>query len=161
MTHDRIEKNALLKASKKQVWSALTESQKFGSWFGMKLNGPFTAGKTIQGAISPTTVDVEVAQMQKPYEGKAVELFIDRIEPESLFSFKWHPYAIDAGVDYSKEPMTTITFTLEEKENETRLTVIESGFETIPVSRRAEAMKANDGGWSKQMELIAKYLAKN
>lgn len=160
MDTDRIEKKALLKAPRSRAWRALTDSREFGSWFGMKLEGPFKAGETIRGEISPTTVDPEVARMQEPYAGKAVELFVDRIEPETRFALKWHPFAIEPGVDYSREPMTTITFTLEERPEGVLLAVVESGFEGIPSSRRAEAMRANDGGWAKQMELIAKYLAR-
>ena len=158
MNQDQIQKQVLLKAQKSRAWKAIANSNEFGSWFGMKLDGPFVAHSILRGSIMPTQVDAEVAEMQKPYTGKAVELFIDRIEPETLFSFRWHPFAIDPKMDYSKEPTTLIAFTLEEKGNETLLTITESGFDQIPVSRRAEAMKANDGGWSKQMELIQKYL---
>jgi uncharacterized protein YndB with AHSA1/START domain len=159
MSTDRIQKNVHLKKSRARVWQALTNSHEFGSWFGMKLNGPFVANSTLRGTIQPTTVDPEVAKMQKPLEGKAVELFIEQIVPETLFSMRWHPYAIDPKIDYSKEPTTLITFTLQEKEGGILLTVTETGFEQIPISRRNEALKANEGGWSKQMELVEKYLS--
>ena len=159
MAADRIEKKILLKAPRSRVWRALTDSQQFGSWFGMKLDGPFEPGALMRGTIVPTTVDPEVAKLQQPYEGKPVELVVDRIEPERLFSFRWHPYAIEVGVDYSKEPRTLVTFTLEESANGVLLTVTESGFDEIPLVRRAAAFKANEGGWSKQMELIERYLA--
>jgi uncharacterized protein YndB with AHSA1/START domain len=160
MSSDRIEKKILLRAARSRVWRALTDSQEFGSWFGMKLEGPFVAGATMRGKIVPTTVDAETARAQKPYEGKPVELVVDRIEPERLFSFRWHPFAIDAGVDYSTEPTTLITFTLEEKDSGVLLTVVESGFDGLPLARRAAALKANDGGWAKQMELVEKYLGR-
>jgi uncharacterized protein YndB with AHSA1/START domain len=159
MSSDRIEKKIVLRASRSRVWRALTDSKEFGSWFGMRLEGPFVAGATMRGAIVPTTADPETAEAQKPYEGKPVEFFVDRIEPERLFSLRWHPFAIEPAVDYSKEPMTLITFTLEEKDAGVLLTVVESGFDALPLERRAAAFKANDGGWSKQMELIEKYLA--
>lgn len=158
MNTDQIQKKAHLKATKARVWQALTNSHEFGSWFGMKLEGPFVPHSTLRGVIVPTTVDSEVAKMQEPYEGKAVELFIEQIESEKLFSFRWHPFAIDPKIDYSNEPTTLVTFTLEEKNDGVLLAVTESGFDNIPISRRAEALKANDGGWSKQMELINKYL---
>src|SRR4051812_11519337 len=113
MSTDRIEKKILLRAPRTRVWRALTDSKEFGSWFGMKFDAPFTPGAIIRGAIIPTTVNAEVAKKQKPYEGKPVEIVIDRIEPERLFSFKWHPFALEPGVDYSAEPMTMIVFTLE------------------------------------------------
>jgi len=159
MQTDRIEKNVLLRAPRSRVWRALTDSKEFGSWFGMKLDGPFAPGAKLRGVITPTTVDAKIAALQKPYAGKDFQLAVDRIEPERLFSFQWHPYEVQPGIDYSKEPMTLVTFTLEEQKGGVLLTVVESGFDKIPLSRRAEAFKANEGGWAKQMELIAKYLA--
>ena len=159
MQTDRIEKNVLLRAPRSRVWRALTDSKEFGSWFGMKLDGPFAPGAKLRGVITPTTVDAEIAALQKPYAGKDFQLVVDRIEPERLFSFQWHPYEVQPGIDCSKEPMTLVTFTLEEQKGGVLLTVVESGFDKIPLSRRAEAFKANEGGWAKQMELIAKYLA--
>lgn len=159
MQTDRIEKNVLLRAPRSRVWRALTDSKEFGSWFGMKLDGPFAQGAKLRGVITPTTVDAEIAALQEPYAGKDFQLVVDRIEPERLFSFQWHPYEVQPGIDYSKEPMTLVTFTLEEQKGGVLLTVVESGFDKIPLSRRAEAFKANEGGWAKQMELIAKYLA--
>lgn len=159
MTTD-IKKQILLKAPPTQVWSAITRSQEFGSWFGMKLEGEFKVGQMIRGHIVPTSVDPEVAKLQKPFEGKAVELFVDRIRPETKFCLKWHPFAIDPAVDYSQEAMTLITFTLEPRDGGTLLTITETGFEFIPASRRADAIKANDGGWAHQTLLLQKYLSR-
>jgi uncharacterized protein YndB with AHSA1/START domain len=158
---DRIEKSVLLQAKIARVWQAVTDSKEFGSWFGMRLDGPFVAGGKMRGVIVPTSVDPEVAKLQKPHEGKPVEFVVDRIEPRKLFSLKWHPFAIDPKVDYSGEPMTLITFTFEEKGEGVLLRLTETGFEKIPESRRDAAFKANDGGWAKQMELIEKYLARD
>jgi uncharacterized protein YndB with AHSA1/START domain len=159
MNTDRIEKKVLLHAPRKRVWRALTDSSEFGRWFGVRFDGPFTPHARMRGVIVPTTVDAEVAKSQKPYEGKSFEITVDRIEPERLFSFRWHPFAIEPGVDYASEPTTLIVFTLEELGNDTTLTVIESGFDQIPLERRAKAFDANDHGWAAQMTLIEKYLA--
>jgi uncharacterized protein YndB with AHSA1/START domain len=161
MTTDRIEKKVVLKAPMDRVWRAISDAKEFGSWFGMAFEGPFVQGKPLKGRIVPTTVDAEVAKLQKPHEGKAFEITIDRIEPMRKLSFRWHPFAIDPSVDYSKEPTTLITFELEKVSGGTQLTITESGFDKIPLARRAEAFKANEGGWEKQTQLIAKYLAKN
>jgi len=98
--------------------------------------------------------------MQKPYEDTRFEITIDRMEPERLFSFRWHPHAVDAEADYSKEPMTRVTFVLEDVEGGTKLTVTESGFDQIPLERRAKAFTANEHGWAIQLTLIEKYLAR-
>jgi uncharacterized protein YndB with AHSA1/START domain len=158
-TTDRIEKKVLLRAPRDRVWSAISDAKQFGTWFGVELDGPFVAGAAIKGRITPTKVDPEVAKMQEPHTGKAFDITVDRIEPPKLFSFRWHPFAIEPDVDYSKEPTTLVTFQLEEATGGTQLTITESGFDKIPLERRAKAFAANDGGWTKQLELIAKYLA--
>ena len=158
MNSAKIVKTVLLNAPLDRVWRAITDSKEFGTWFGMRLNGPFTAGQPIKGVIACTAVDEEVARMQKPYEGTPVHFFVEKIQPQTLFAIKWHPYAIDPKVDYSIEPMTLITFELEHQEQGILLTITESGFDKIPLHRRAVAFKANEGGWQKQTELITKYL---
>ena len=117
-TPDRIEKQVLLRAPRAKVWRALSDSAEFGLWFGMKVEGPFVAGTTVRGAIVPTIVSEEVAKMQKPYEGKAFELQIVKVEPERIFSFRWHPYAVEPDVDFSKEPTTLIVFELHDAKAE-------------------------------------------
>jgi uncharacterized protein YndB with AHSA1/START domain len=156
---DRIEKKILLRAPRQKVWRALTDSKEFGSWFGMKFDGPFKAGCTMRGTIVPTTVDAEVAKLQQQFEGFAFEILVEQVEPERLFSFRWHPHAVERDVDYTAEETTLVTFTLEETAGGILLTVTESGFDRIPLARRAKAFAANEGGWSKQVEMIAKYLA--
>jgi uncharacterized protein YndB with AHSA1/START domain len=134
MNTDRIEKKVLLRAPRNRVWRALADSTEFGAWFGMKFDGPFAPGASMRAAIVPTTVDAEVAKAQKPHEGIPFEIAIERMEPERLFSFRWHPHAIEPGVDYSAEPTTLVAFELEEVEDGIMLTVTESGFDQIPLA---------------------------
>ena len=157
---DSIEKQVFLRAPLARVWSAISDSRQFGSWFGVKFDGPFKPGERIAGTIVPTTADAQIAEMQKPYEGMTFDITVDRIEPQKLFSFRWHPAAIDPKVDYSHEPATLVVFQLEEVPGGVRLTIVESGFNGIPLPRRAEAFKMNEGGWAAQTMLIEKYLAK-
>ena len=156
---DRIEKKVLLRAPRARVWRAISDSEEFGSWFGMRLDGPFVAGKTLHGKIVPTKVDAAVAEKQKPHEGQEFDVIVERVEPERLLSLRWHPYAIERGTDYSKEPTTLVVFELAEQDGGVLLTVTESGFDKIPLARRAEAFKSNEGGWTLQMQLIEKHLA--
>ena len=155
---DRIEKEIMLRAPRTRVWRAITDSQEFGTWFGARFDGPFVAGTVCRGVIAPTKVDATVAQAQQPYASMPIEITVDRIEPERLFSFRWHPYAIDQKVDYSAEPMTLVEFALEEAPGGTRLKITESGFDRIPLARRATAFTANEGGWTMMIGLVDKYL---
>jgi len=159
MTTDRIEKQVLLRAPLARVWQAISDTKQFGAWFGAELDGPFVAGRTVTGRIAPTQVDPEVAKMQEAYRHVTFAWQVERVEPLRALAFRWHPFAIDPAVDYSREPTTLVEFVLDEVPGGTRLTITESGFDRIPLDRRAKAFAANDGGWAKQTELITKYLA--
>jgi len=156
---DRIQKKVILRAPLERVWNAITDAAQFGAWFGAAFDRPFTAGAPLRGTIAATKVDPEVAKAQAPYVGKPFDIVVDRIEPMRLFSFRWHPYAIDPAVDYTSEPTTLVTFELEGVAGGTQLTITESGFDAIPIERRAKAFEMNDGGWTAQAGLLQKYLA--
>src|ERR1700676_4627227 len=158
MNTDSIEKKTLLRAPRKRVWRALSDSTEFGTWFGVKFDGPFVPGACMRGVIVPTGVNAEVAKAQKEYAGLPFEISIEQMEPERLFSFRWHPFAIERGVDYSVEPTTLVVFALEEVANGVMLTVTESGFDRIPLVRRARAFTANEEGWSMCVKMIEEYL---
>lgn len=118
------------------------------------------AGECVSGRIVPTSVDPEVAESQKPYEGRRFDITVDRVEPMRLFAFRWHPYAVDPEVDYSGEPTTLVVFELKDTPEGVVLTIAESGFDQIPLARRAEAFEMNEHGWEAQLTLIAKYLSR-
>jgi uncharacterized protein YndB with AHSA1/START domain len=146
--NDRIEKRIELKAPISRVWRALTDHQEFGAWFRVKLDGPFVPGEVARGHIT-----------YPGYEHLKWEVVVQKMEPERLFSFTWHPYAIDPEVDYSKEPSTLVEFRLEEIADGTLLVLTETGFDRIPAGRRPEAFRRNDGGWSEQMKNIDAHVA--
>ncbi|MFL5379593.1 MAG: SRPBCC family protein [Myxococcales bacterium] len=155
---DRIQKTVFLRAPLERVWRAISDPAEFGTWFGVAFDGPFVAGARVTGRIVPTKVDAEIAKAQEPYAGTKFECSIDRVEPMRLFSFRWNPYGVEQGVDYSKEPTTLVTFALEEAPGGTKLTITETGFDQIPLARRAKAFSANAEGWAMQAKLIEKYL---
>jgi uncharacterized protein YndB with AHSA1/START domain len=159
MSTDRIEQKILLRAPLERVWQAISDSNQFGYWFGVTFSAPFTPGAHMAGTITKTKVDPEVAKLQAPHEGKKFEFWVERIDPPRSISFRWHPYAISPGADYSREPTTLIVFALRAVGEGTELTVSESGFDQIPLQRRADALKANDSGWAHQITNIQKYLA--
>ena len=106
---DRIEKKVLLRAPLARVWTAVSDAQQFGTWFGMTLDGQFEAGRRIKGRISPTKVDAEVAKMQEPWAGMACDFHVERVEPMDHFSFRWHPGAEEAGPDLTAEQVLRLT----------------------------------------------------
>jgi uncharacterized protein YndB with AHSA1/START domain len=145
---DRIEKQVTLDAPRSRVWRALTDVAQFNAWFGAALTGRFIPGAEVSGRITI-----------RNYEHVTLTIWIETMEPERFFSFRWHPYAIEPGVDYSSEPTTLVSFTLEDAGAGTRLTIVESGFDAIPESRRAKAFSMNSKGWDGQAENIRKFLA--
>lgn len=155
---DRIQKSILLKAPRDRVWRAIADSGEFGTWFGVAVEGKFVPGGTLAARIAPTKLDPEVAMLQEPYAGMLLEIAVDRIEPMRLFSFRWHPFAVDAGVDYAQEPQTLVVFKLDVVPGGTMLTITESGFGQLPSGRREKALEANDGGWQHQTKLIERYV---
>jgi uncharacterized protein YndB with AHSA1/START domain len=151
---DRIEKQIELNAPLSRVWRALTDYREFGEWFRVKLDGPFVPGKVSRGQIT-----------YPGYEHVKWEAVVEKMEPERLFSFTWpHPKSLEKGddpPDYSKEPSTLVEFRLEKTAKGTLLTVTESGFDKLPLDRRLEAFRRNEGGWAEQAKNIEAYLAKN
>lgn len=158
MNHDRIEKKVLLNAPLDRVWRAISDAQRFGAWFGMEVEGGFVAGTRVRAKIRPTKVDAAIAEMQKPYDGVAFALQIEEVEPMRRFAFRWHP-GVPESENLPDEQMTLVEFTLEQKTDGVLLTITETGFERIPLARRADAFAGNEGGWTHQLDLIGKYLA--
>jgi uncharacterized protein YndB with AHSA1/START domain len=149
MANDRIEKQMELKAPVSRVWRALTDYREFGEWFRVKLEGPFVTGQVSRGQIT-----------HPGYEHLRMEFVVQKMDPERLFSYTWHPYAIDPAVDYSKETPTLVEFRLEKSANGTLLVVTESGFDKIPSDRRLEAFRMNENGWAQQLKNIESHVAR-
>lgn len=147
MSTDRIEKSIELKAPLDRVWRALTDHREFGQWFRVRLESPFVIGRSTRGRIT-----------HPGYEHVVMEVVVQAIEPLRLFSYHWHPYAVDPKVDYSQEPPTLVEFRLEPTPAGTLLRVTESGFDAIPAGRRDEAFRMNSGGWEAQMKNIAAHV---
>jgi uncharacterized protein YndB with AHSA1/START domain len=145
---DKIEKQIELKAPIARVWRALTDFREFGTWFGLRLEGQFEVGKPARGRIT-----------YPGYEHLAWEAVVVSMEPERLFSFTWHPYAVDPKVDYSRETPTLVEFRLEKTVAGTLLRLTESGFDKIPAHRLADALRMNERGWSEQMRNIERHVA--
>src|SRR3984957_415730 len=148
---DRLERKILLKAPRSRVWRALSNAEEFGAWFGVDFKGSaFVTGKAVKGRIT-----------YPGYEHLVMEVFVERIVPERFLSWRWHPAAIDTAVDYSEEPTTLVVFELDDAPGGVMLSVVESGFDSIPEARRATAFRMNSSGWEEQMKNIEKHVAKS
>lgn len=158
MITDQLQKQVLLSSPLESVWQAVSDANNFGAWFGVEFEGPFIAGVDLKGRIVPTKVDPDVAKLQEPHTGKPFQILVEEVTPMIRFAFRWHPFAIDPNHDYSSEKKTLVSFDLAEVNGGTQLTITESGFDQLPVERRSQAYQANDGGWTHQSRLIARFL---
>ena len=126
------------------------ERSEFGRWFGVAFKGKaFVPGQHVQGQIT-----------YPGYEHLVFDILIERMEPERLLSWRWHPYAVNPKVDYSHETPTLVVFELKDADGGTLLSVVESGFDKVPATRRAEAFRMNSGGWDGQMTNV-EHIAQN
>lgn len=146
---DRIEKRFEVNAPRARVWRAIADAGEFGTWFGVKLDGPFTPGTTVLGRVT-----------NPGFEHIQVEMLVEQVEPEGYFAYRWHPYPMDPAMDYSVEPTTLVEFRLEEVAGGTAVTITESGFDRLPATRRAEAFRMNDAGWTSQAKRIAAHVGR-
>jgi uncharacterized protein YndB with AHSA1/START domain len=148
---DRIERQILIKAPRARVWRALSNAEEFGNWFGVRLAGKrFVPGERVQGPITISG-----------YEHVVFDVVVERVEPEKLLSFRWHPYAVDPAIDYSKEERTLVTFELADMAEGTLLSVVESGFDKVPPARRLEAFRMNSGGWEAQLDNVRRHVTQS
>jgi uncharacterized protein YndB with AHSA1/START domain len=146
---NRIERSIVINASRARVWRALSNPEEFGAWFGTKLEGQtFAPGQRARGPITACG-----------HEDAWFDVVVERIEPQDLFAFRWHPYAVDPAIDYAQEEPTLVTFTLKDAPGQgTLLTVVESGFDKVPPHRRLEAFRMNDRGWEAQLNNIDRHV---
>ncbi len=146
---DRIEKTVDIRAGIDRVWRALTDHEEFGTWFQVRIEGPFIVGTR---SLGHTTYP--------GFEHVRWEAFIKDMHAPDYFAFTWHPYAVEPDTDYSSEPPTLVEFRLQPIETGTRLTVTESGFDALPAERRPLALRMNDGGWEEQVGNIKRHAEK-
>lgn len=145
---DRIERSVVLAAPRARVWRALIDAHEFGAWFGVRVQGAFAPGARVKGTVT-----------HPGYEHVVWDITIERMEPERVFSWRWHPYAVEPGVDYTGEKPTLVVFELaDDPGGGTRLTVVESGFDQVPLARRALAYRMNSEGWTHQVEAIRRHV---
>jgi len=148
-TPDTIERSVLIKAPRERVWRALADAEEFGTWFRARFEPPhFEPGAHVRARV-----------LFPGYEHVVFDLWIEALDAPERMVYRWHPYAIQAGVDYSAEEPTRVSFTLAEAAGQgTLLTVVESGFSKLPPERRDLAFRMNSGGWEAQLGNITRHL---
>jgi uncharacterized protein YndB with AHSA1/START domain len=156
-TPNEIRKVVIVQAPLEKVWEAISDSTQFGHWFGAQISGSFEPGKRLKLTIEPTRVDPQVAKSQEAYRGIEFDIWVEEVEPQRRFSFRWHPYEVD-GEEPESAPTTLVEFTLQAREDSTEVVIVESGFDSIPLHKRAKAFENNTEGWEVQAGLLQTYV---
>ncbi len=143
---DRIERIEVLPVSRELVWDAITKPEQLSQWFSIVRDMDFRVG----GDINFTWDNV-----QSPYPG-----IIEVIEPPHRFAFRWFSYAIGhPELKLRPTASTLVEFTLEEIAGGTQLTLVESGFASLPEATQAAQMQQdNQGGWQVGLAGLRTYL---
>ena len=125
----------------------MSNAEEFGDWLGVALQGKsYKAREQVRGHVTHSS-----------YEHVIFNVLIERMDPDTLLSWRWHPAGVDPAVDYTHGPTTLVVFELQKAPNGTLLSVSESGFDKVPTARRVEAFRLNSGGWDGQMDNIEKH----
>lgn len=143
----RIDRSIELNAPPERVWRALTNADELAAWFQVRIEGDLAPGNEVwMTSVHPDHAGVRfvvrIAEMTKPRR----------------VVWEWHPGEVDPGVDYSREPRTTVTFSLEPSGRGTRLSLSETGFDAIALARRAKAYTDNSQGWTDVLVWLQKYV---
>ena len=143
----RIDRTIELNAPRERVWRALTNADELSAWFQVK----------IEGAVAPD-IDVWMTSLHPGHAGQRFRVRFTEMTPPERFVWEWHPGEVDPERDYSREPRTTVTFTLEPSARGTRLSVSETGFDEIALARRAKVYKDNSQGWLEVLVWLQTYV---
>ena len=129
----RIERETVIAAPVGRVWSLLTEAEHLGTWFG-------DAGAEID--LRPGG-----AMVLRWTEHGTVYARVERVEPERVFAYRWAANLDDE--DVSDGNSTLVEFRLSAEGDQTRLQVVESGFDSLarPVDEQADKAAGNGRGW--------------
>ena len=147
--NDRIDRTIELAAPPDRVWKALTTPDEIAAWFHVAIDGPLASGHEVWMTLTGAK------GVGKRFRVKVVEMDAPR-----RFAWEWHPGEIDPAVDYSREPRTRVTFTLEPSARGTRLTLSETGFTDVSLARRAKVFGDNTKGWTQVLAWFQSYVEK-
>jgi uncharacterized protein YndB with AHSA1/START domain len=144
---DKIEKQFVVGATIGRTWRALADAREFGLWFQVDFDAPFFPGQRVTGRV-------RIAE----YKDLRFDMVIERMDAPEYLTLRWHPHAVDPAADYAKERPTLVEFRLTEVPGGTQVEITESGFEQVPLARRAEAYRAHAQGWEQQVLNLRGYL---
>lgn len=142
---DRIERIEVFPVSRERVWNAITKPEQFSQWFGIVKDMDVRVGGQINFVWD---------NERSPYPA-----VIEMIEPLHRFAFRWYSYAIGhPDLKLAPTSSTLVEFTLEEIAEGTRLTLVESGFASLPEALAASSLQDNQGGWEAGLNELRSYL---
>ncbi len=143
---DTIERSIVLPNSRARVWEALTTPAQFSQWFGHFGSSSWSRVRHIHMDFGEWGV----------HRGR-----VEIVEPMDRVAYRWthEGKEWDAAIPIDDVPSTLIEFFLADDGDGTKLTVIESGFASLPEEIRESSLLNNTQGWEEQMGNIQAFLA--
>jgi len=135
MSDDRIERDILIDASPEHVWSLVTQP---GFWVAEEASLPGTVARE-----GETTLARNASYGDYPVR-------VERLAPPSGVAYRWAPAY--PGADLTGDNSTLVEVTLVREGDKTRVTVVESGFATLPDEVRTRTREANTEGWPQVLQ---------
>ncbi len=145
MAPDTIEREITIDAPVERVWELLTEAEHFGRWFA-------DAGAEID--LRPGGEIV-----MRWHEHGTVHGRVERVEPRSVFAYRWAPFKTPSGTKPVAGNSTLTEFTLAPEGDGTRLRVVESGFQALDATdeQRRQNLDGNTEGWEHELGELRAY----
>lgn len=125
-----------------KVWAAITEADHLAKWFPQRAE----LDEVAVGAVGEFEFD--------GYGTFPVQ--IEELDPPRMIAYRWGNDDAAPVVPLDPARSTVFRFTLESINTGTRLTLVESGFDTL--TDPAASMKGNRGGWDSELDELVAYL---
>jgi uncharacterized protein YndB with AHSA1/START domain len=140
-----IERTIELPVSRQRAWEAITTPKQISQWFQGLWEFELAPGAPIHFDFGDWGI----------HRGR-----VEVVEPMDRVVYLWTHEGKDwdAAIPIDDVPNTLMEFRLDDTGNGTRLTVVESGFASLPDDIRENSLRDNTQGWDEQMGNIQKYL---
>jgi uncharacterized protein YndB with AHSA1/START domain len=137
-----VERSIWIAAPRERAWRAVTEPEQLDQWYATYYRWEIPAlqvGTTIKFYNKDDDTDIQLAT-------------IEVVDPPRQFTLRWQPN--------QQYPATTLitTFLLEEENGGTRVTISESGYESLPDDERQQWLDATGAGYTMSMENLKAHL---
>ena len=137
-SRDRIERVVVFPVSREEVWEALTEPEQLSVWLGAQVELDLKPGGSALFCED---------------DGDPMRAVVEEVDPPRRFAFRWRFPDNDPKQPSSTPRGTLVEFTLDEVPEGTQLTLVESGFSSVPQTLHVIPQP----GWDKEIQGLVAY----